>query len=42
MDQTENQQNPQPVNNFYGNINHYNVYHGPVSYNAPINNYNVE
>lgn len=42
MDQKDNQQNPQPVNNFYGNINHYNVYHGPVSYNAPINNYNVE
>ena len=26
-----------PVNNFFGNINNYNVYNAPVNYNGPVN-----
>lgn len=37
MDNAEKQQGG-PVNNFFGNINNYNVYNAPVSYNGPVNN----
>lgn len=36
MDNLEKQQGG-PVNNFFGNINNYNVYNAPVSYNGPVN-----
>lgn len=39
MDNAEKQQGG-PVNNFFGNINNYNVYNAPVSYNGPVNNNN--
>ena len=29
-----------PVNNFFGNINNYNVYNAPVNYNGPVYNQN--
>ena len=40
MDNAEKQQGG-PVNNFFGNINNYNVYNAPVSYNGPVNNNNI-
>lgn len=36
MDNLEKQQGG-PVNNFFGNINNYNVYNAPVSFNGPVN-----
>ena len=40
MDNAEKQQGG-PVNNFFGNINNYNVYNAPVNYNGPVNNNNA-
>ena len=37
----ENEKRCQPINNFYGKINNYTVYEGPVTntYEGPVNNY---
>lgn len=40
MENLENPQHLRPVINIFGNINNYNVYEAPVSYQAPVNNYN--